>query len=359
LQTGVDLFGDAHPMGILDASRHSAAPAHLSLSPGSDLLRVRDLTVYYCPRSEPEFAVLKRVEFTVASGEIVGLLGESGCGKTTTALALMQTLPPSARVAAGSIEFAGHNLPELDEHQLCQIRGSQISIIPQNSDALNPLMRVGPQVMEVLRAHKRTDKVQMRDEIRSLFALLGLKDCDRIYSAFPHQLSGGERRRIAIAQSLVCKPRLVIADEPSAWLDSGTTAEIIAVFQQLRDIYNTAFLLISHDPETLNVADRLLTMYAGEIIENGPLAEVIAEPKHPYTAALLKCRLYSSESQAPSPRRFCCIPGQAPDPAEVARGCAYSPRCESRMPICDSRNPELIEISGARSVRCWKYEARA
>jgi oligopeptide/dipeptide ABC transporter ATP-binding protein len=270
----------------------------------------------------------------------------------------MQMIPSNARIAAGAIEFIGRNLRGLDESELRQVRGSEISIIYQDSDVLNPVMRVGSQVMEVLRAHKPTNKAQMREEICSLFVTLGLKDCNRIYTAFPHQLSGGERRRVAIAQALICKPRLVIADEPTAWLDSGTAAEILAVFRNMRKMYDTAFLLISHDPETLIIADRVLVMYAGEIIESGPLSDVFVQPGHPYTAALLKCGVQPNEPRKPGSRsrRLPCIPGHASDPSEILPGCAYSARCESRMQACDSRHPEPIEISAGRSARCFKYE---
>jgi peptide/nickel transport system ATP-binding protein len=346
-------------MGVLDANRYSAELAHLSFSPGSDLLHVRDLNVKFRLDSERESVVLKQINFTIASGEIVGLLGESGSGKTTTALSLMQMLPSNARIAAGSIEFNGHSLRDLNEDQLRRVRGSEISIINQDSDVLNPVMRVGTQVMEVLRAHKPTSKAQMHEQICSLFSALGLNDYDRIYSAFPHQLSGGERRRVAIAQALICKPRLVIADEPTAWLDSGTAAEILAVLQNLREMYNTALLLISHDPETLTIANRILVMYAGEIIESGALPEVFVQPKHPYTTALLQCDVQPSEMEMSGSRsrRLPCIPGHAPDPAEMLPGCAYSARCGRRIPACDSRHPDLIEISADRLVRCFNYKA--
>jgi peptide/nickel transport system ATP-binding protein len=346
-------------MAVLDAKRYSADLAHLSFSPGSDLLHVRDLTIKYRLDSERESAVLKHINFTIASGEIIGLLGESGCGKTTTALSLTQMLPPNAHIMTGAIQFNGHSLRDLNEDQLRPVRGSDISIIYQDSDVLNPVMRVGTQVMEVLRAHHPKSKRQMCEQIYSLFITLGLNDYDRIYSAFPHQLSGGERRRIAIAQALICKPRLVIADEPTAWLDSVTASEILAVFQNLREMYDTAFLLISHDPETLAIADRVMVMYAGEIIESGPLPEVFVQPKHPYTTALLQCGIQprEMETRCSRSRRLSCIPGQAPDPAEILSGCAYSARCGSRMPVCEARHPDLIEISAGRLVGCFKYEA--
>ncbi len=325
-----------------------------------NLLRVCNLTVSYRLGPAYESTALKQVSFTVNCAEIVGLLGESGCGKSTTALALMQMLPANARISMGSIQLDGCNLLSMKEDRLRRLRGSETSIVYQDSETLNPMMRVGNQVMEVLRAHKPAKTAQMRDEIYSIFAALGLKDCDRIYRAFPHQLSGGQRRRVAIAQALICKPRLVIADEPTSSLDSEATTGILDIFRQLRATHNTAILLISHDPETLRAADRLLVMYAGEIVESGPLNEVFEHPAHPYTRALLQC----STRQAAPPmfgvnrHSLACIPGEPPDPCEVLPGCGFSPRCSNRAEICDSLRPRLFEISGVHSARCLQYEAR-
>jgi oligopeptide/dipeptide ABC transporter ATP-binding protein len=347
-------------METVGTNRYGSNLGRPSCGAGGDLLKVCDLTVAFCTDSERESHVLRQVSFTMASGEVVGLLGESGAGKTTTALSIMGMLPANASIRAGSIQVHGRNLLTLDDENLRKVRGSEISIIYQDSDVLNPVMRIGHQVMEVYRAHKRATATQMRDEIYSLFTAMRLGDCDRIYRAFPHQLSGGERRRVAIAQALICKPRLVIADEPTSWLDSITTAEILSVFHSLREMYDTAFLLISHDPDTLRAAHRVLVMYAGEIVESGPLQEVFEHPKHPYTSALLDCcgEEGATRNLPARPRSMPCIPGQAPDPAEALPGCAFSARCGYRMPVCDSRHPELIEIAPGRSTRCHQYEAR-
>jgi oligopeptide/dipeptide ABC transporter ATP-binding protein len=347
-------------MGVLGTNQDLVNLARPSSPAGGDLLCVCDLSVNFRMDSEPESRVLKQLSFTIASGEVVGLLGESGSGKTITALSIMRMLPANARITAGSIRIHGRNLLTLNEAKLREIRGSEISMITQDSDVLNPVMRIGNQVLEVYRAHKRATATEMRAEIYSLFTAMRLDDCDRIYRAFPHQLSGGERRRVAIAQALVCKPALVIADEPTSWLDPVTTAEILSVFHKLKEAYDTALLLISHDPTALRVADRVLVMYAGEIVESGPLPEVFEHPKHPYTIALLGC-WGDQGTRRPFPNRqrlFPCIPGQAPDPAEALPGCAFSARCGHRMAVCDSGHPELIEIAPLRSTRCYQYEVR-
>jgi ABC-type glutathione transport system ATPase component len=284
-------------MEVLGANQDRVSPVHPA---SNSLLSVRDLSVNFRLENGRESNVLRQVGFTIASSEIVGLLGESGSGKTTTALALMRLLSEAAHIAGGSVYFCGRDLLTLGEGELREIRGAEISIIHQDSGVLNPVMRVGTQVREVLRAHKSGKPAQMREEIYALFSALGLDDCERIYRAYPHQLSGGQRRRIAIAQALICKPRLVIADEPTAWLDSGTTAELLSVFRRLREMYETAFLLISHDPEALMVADRVLVMYAGEIIEDAPRHAIFEQPQHPYTSALLECSAQRSAARPAS-----------------------------------------------------------
>jgi oligopeptide/dipeptide ABC transporter ATP-binding protein len=268
----------------------------------------------------------------------------------------MRMLPSLARVEAGELRFDGCNLLELREHELCALRGSEISIIFQDSNVLNPVMRAGDQVIEILRAHRQGTKAQMKEEVIDLFHALGLDDSDRIFRAYPHQLSGGQRRRITIAQALICKPRLVIADEPTAWLDVGRTAEILDLMTRLRDALGTAFLLISHDPHVLaTVADRAMVMYAGQIVESGPAAEVFNRPMHPYSRALLQCASPGVVRENRARRTLPFIPGSAPDPSAEIRGCSFSERCKDRMDICVSNEPQLVAISGQHSAQCFLH----
>jgi oligopeptide/dipeptide ABC transporter ATP-binding protein len=326
--------------------------------PAGDLLRVRDLTVSFS-QEDREFAAVNHVSFDIASGEIVGLLGESGCGKTTLGFSLLGLQPEAARVACDSIFFRGRDLRLLDESELREVRGAEVAIIYQDSSVLNPVIRAGNQVSEVLRAHRQCTQRQAREEAQAIFAAIGLRDFDRIYNAYPHQLSGGQRQRIAIAQALICKPHLVIADEPTACVDRNTACEILDFIKQMKDSSGTSFLFISHDPATLAaIADRIIVMYAGQIVENGPLADVYSKPLHPYTDALLQCtpRRIEPEGFYHGKSRLPYIPGKAPDPLAVLPGCSFSSRCKDRMEICDLRRPELIEASPYRSVRCFKYE---
>jgi oligopeptide/dipeptide ABC transporter ATP-binding protein len=326
----------------------------------ASFLEVRDLWVRFRVDAGPEFTILDRISFDIAPGEIVGLLGESGSGKTTMALSLLRLLPPNARVAGGSIQFRGRDLLSLNERQLREVRGAELSLIHQDSSVLNPVMRVGDQVTEVVRAHHRWPMLRLREEAMAALAAVGLGGSDRIYSSYPHQLSGGQRQRIVIAQALVCKPDLVIADEPTASLDATTAAEIVDLVKGLKSASDTSFLFITHDPATLaTLADRVMVMYAGQIVEDGPLSEVYSQPQHPYTRALLECAPRPPAGGGVRDRgfRLACIPGSPPDPMVMPAGCSFSNRCKDRMEICDVRNPEEFRPSASRTVRCFKYRA--
>lgn len=323
------------------------------------LLSVRNLTVHY--RAEKrEFAAVSNLNFDIRPGEIVGVLGESGCGKTTASLAILGLLPPTAKVKCGSVWFCGRDLLLLKEPQLQKIRGAEIALIYQDSGVLNPVIRVGDQVREVLQAHRRCTRDVAQEEVGMVFSALGLPECDRLFDAYPHQLSGGQRQRVAIAQALICKPRLVIADEPTASVDQETAADILRFMAKMRDLTGTSFLVISHDPVALSsVADRLIVMYAGQIVEQGALADIYSDPLHPYTRALLQCVPSHRPASYPvdsGKGRLPFIPGSPPDPLELISGCSFSSRCADRMLVCDSSKPESTEIAGSRLVRCLKYE---
>jgi oligopeptide/dipeptide ABC transporter ATP-binding protein len=336
-------------------------PANTIPHQGADqnLLEVRDLSVRFCVNDGPEFTVLDRISFDIAPGEVVGVLGESGSGKTTLAHSLLRLLPAAARVSGGAVGFRGRDLLVLSEKQLREVRGAEISLVYQDSSVLNPVIKVGEQVTEVVRAHHRWTRQRAREEAHAAFAAVGLGGSDRIYTSYPHQLSGGQRQRVTIAQALVCKPALIIADEPTASLDTTTAAEIVNLIKQLKDSSDTSFLFITHDVATLAcVADRLMVMYAGQIVENGPVQEVFSQPQHPYTRALLECALpYPTGVNRDRARRLACIPGSPPDPMAPPPGCTFSERCKDRMELCDTRNPAEFHSSVSRSVRCFKYGA--
>ncbi len=322
------------------------------------LLRVRDLAVQLRTSSGTAVPAVEGVTFEIAAGEAVGILGESGCGKTTLALALLRLLPPGGRIVRGSIRFGGRELLAADERELEKIRGAEISLIYQEpSIALHPVMRVGSQVSEVIHAHRGWSWARCREEAAAALAEVFPGDASRLSSAYPHQLSGGQRQRVLIAQALACRPALVIADEPTASLDTTTQAEIFSLIKQCKQRLRIALLLISHNPALLaGLADRVLVMYAGRVVEEGPLERVYRAPLHPYTQGLLRsipgaARDDPAERQAKLPT----IPGSPPDPARLPPGCPFEPRCADRMAVCTSREPDEVWPEPLRRVRCFKY----
>ena len=240
------------------------------------LLAVENLSVRYGPQFALEALALNGVSFAIARGELVGLAGESGCGKTTLALSLLRLLPPSARIVTGSIRFRGQELMAATERQLQAIRGARISMVLQEPGiALHPMLPVGEQIADVVQAHKAWNRQRCREEATRMLLRVHLENVGRIYAAFPHQLSGGQRQRVVIAQALACQPDLVIADEPTASLDSRAQAEILTLLGGLRERSGTAMLLISHNPTVLaKLADRVMVMRAGCIIEQGDIAAI-------------------------------------------------------------------------------------
>ena len=316
------------------------------------LLQVRDLTVGY-RRGGTETSALAGATFRIDAGETVGLLGESGCGKSTTALALLRLLPGNGRIARGAVYFRGRGLLELGSREMERIRGAEISLVFQEpSIALNPVMRAGEQVAEVIRAHRTWGRRRCRSRAEDLLAAVRLDDVERVYGSFPHELSGGQKRRILIAQALACDPALVIADEPTSGLDSRTQTEILDLFLELKAHSRTAFLFISHDPGVFaGLADRLMVMYAGRIVEQGGLDQVYRTPLHPYTQGLLDSMPRTSGG-ALDTQRLCPIPGSPPDMSSLPPGCPFAPRCSERLDVCGAEEPPDAGWNGGRTVRC-------
>ena len=317
------------------------------------VLQVRNLSVRYVGNGMPVPAV-QDVSFDISRGEVVGLLGESGSGKSTLAAALLQLFAPTARIVNGSVHFMGHNLTQLGEKELERIRGAELSLIFQEPAlSLSPVMRVGTQIANVVRVHYGWSRARCRDHAQKLMAEVGLHDTDRMYEAYPHELSSGERQRVVVAQAIACEPKIAIADEPTANLDRTTEAQVLQLFKVMKERFSLGLLFITHNPALLTgFADRVMVMYAGQIVEQGPSEEVLQRPLHPYTSALLRCvpdsRSVGTERKSLSP-----IPGDPPDLSRLPNACAFEVRCHSRLSICASCVPEVTQPVPGQSVRCF------
>jgi oligopeptide/dipeptide ABC transporter ATP-binding protein len=321
------------------------------------VLNVQDLTVCYGTSRDRLLTAVSSVSFALARGETLGILGESGSGKTTLALALLGMLPRNASVKSGVIAFQGANLAAQGEQGFQKVRGVEVSLIHQEAGwALNPVLRVGQQVAEVLLAHQNLSAKQAREKSRELLAQVGLAKESRIDEAFPHQLSGGQRQRVVIAQAIACGPTLIIADEPTTALDAAVQMEIIALLRNLQQQLNLAVILITHNPGVLTpIAHRILVMYAGRIVEEGPTRDVLQNPLHPYTRGLLQCGLAALPTDSP-PRPLAAIPGEPPNLTALPAGCPFAPRCSERMDVCDIHAPGEMHPGNLRRVWCFKYE---
>ena len=253
------------------------------------VLCVADLSVTITTSDGQQRGVLDGIHFELRAGQVTGLLGESGAGKSTLALALLRLLPPCFQASATRVELCGKQILSLSESELTAVRGARISLIHQDTACLNPVMRCGSQIVEVLRAHQYGSRNACREEARRLLQTVGLSD-KRYFQAYPHQLSGGQKQRVVIAQAVACKPAVVIADEPTASLDERSARDVLALFRQLSAAFQTAFLVISHQPEIISLVDRALVMNAGRIVEDRAIPELLNSPLHPYTRQLLACR---------------------------------------------------------------------
>ncbi|HTR66948.1 MAG TPA: ABC transporter ATP-binding protein [Terriglobales bacterium] len=321
------------------------------------ILEVRDLHIAYPSRSGTPVRALAGVDFSLSSGEILGILGESGSGKSTLAAALLNLLPPQGRISRGSVCFEGIDLLAADEGRLREIRGARISLIHQEpSIALHPTMRVRAQVDEVVRAHLNTAGGTRRAKTDAALGAVFGSEAGSLGARYPHELSGGQRQRVLIAQAIACGPSILIADEPTASLDSVTQAGIFALFGELQRSLGLALILITHNPALLaGFAHRVLVLYAGGIAELGPAADVISQPKHPYTKALLDSLPPWPTPAASTTARLPMIPGDLPDLAAPSLACRFEPRCPVRMEVCNTREPAATALGPAHSVSCFKF----
>jgi len=296
--------------------------------------------------------VLRDVSFTIAPGEIVGVVGESGSGKSVTALAVMRLLGAQGAITDGAMHLAGTgDLTRLDARAMRQVRGRRIGMIFQEPmTSLNPLMTVGRQVAEVLEQHIGLPAGAARNEAIAWFGRVGIPNPDLRFDDYPHAMSGGMRQRVMIAMAMACRPDLLIADEPTTALDVTIQAQILELMKQLRREHGTAILLITHDMGVIaRMADRVVVMYAGEVVEVARLRELFARPAHPYTRLLLAAMPTARRRT----ERLPVIPGMMPAPGAMPSGCRFHPRCPDAVAICRVSAPAMTSAPAGRSVHCW------
>jgi oligopeptide/dipeptide ABC transporter ATP-binding protein len=319
------------------------------------VLEIEDLSIRFSTR-QGTARVVERLSFSLQSGETLGIVGESGCGKSITALAIMGLIPmPPGQVSGGEIRFAGRNLLAFDAGEMRRIRGREIAMVFQEPmTALNPVYTAGEQIGEVLRTHAGLDRHEAFMRTVELLCMVGIPDPERRAAAYPHQLSGGMRQRVMIAMALACEPKLLICDEPTTALDVSVQAQILDLLRELRERLGTAIIMITHDMGVVaEMADRVLVMYAGRKVEEGPAREIIRRPLHPYTRALIGClpKLDGAglTAQAPLPE----IPGTVPALTGLGPGCVFNSRCGLAEPRCQGAMPPLGGTEPGHLAACW------
>jgi peptide/nickel transport system ATP-binding protein len=316
------------------------------------LLEVRNLRTHFAVEGG-EFPAVDGVSFTLEAGGTLGIVGESGCGKSVTALSLMGLVPqPPGRIAGGEILFEGSDLLKLGAAGMRALRGDRMAMIFQEPmSSLNPAFTIGEQIAEGLLRHRKIKKGEAKKRAIEMLQRVRMPSPERRYHDYPHRLSGGMRQRAMIAMALACAPRLLICDEPTTALDVTIQAQILDLMRTLRDETGTAIILITHDLGVVaELADEVAVMYAGRIVERAPVARLFAEPQHPYTIGLLGSipKLHVEQE------RLASIEGQVPNPLAVPRGCRFEPRCPFAVERCAREDPVLSRIKIAHEAACWR-----
>ncbi|MDK2930736.1 MAG: peptide/nickel transport system ATP-binding protein [Bacillota bacterium] len=320
---------------------------------GETLLEVRDLKTYFYTEDGVVPAV-DGVSFSVEKGETIGIVGESGCGKSVTSLSVMRLIPnPPGKIIGGEIIFEGENILEKSEAEMRHIRGNEISMIFQEPmTSLNPVFTIGDQIMEAIMLHQKVGKREARKKTIEMLKLVGIPSAEKRVDEYPHQMSGGMRQRVMIAMALSCNPKLLIADEPTTALDVTIQAQILDLMLKLKEDLGTAIMLITHDlgviAETVN---KVVVMYAGKIVESADVVSIFKKPEHPYTLGLLGSIPKVNEDR----ERLQVIEGVVPNPFNMPTGCRFHPRCSFVRDICKEEEPELVDVEDGHQVRCWKF----
>ncbi|WP_100374071.1 ABC transporter ATP-binding protein [Bacillus sp. FJAT-45037] len=303
-----------------------------------------------------EVPAVDDVSLKLHKGEVVGIVGESGCGKSVTSLSVMNLIPnPPGKIVGGEILFKDENLAKVSTRRMKKIRGNEIAMIFQEPmTSLNPLFTIGNQLIEAIRNHQKLSKKAARAKAVDMLKLVGIPRADEIVDEYPHQLSGGMRQRVMIAMAMSCDPEVLIADEPTTALDVTIQAQILDLMRKLNKEQGTAIMMITHDLGVVaEICDRVIVMYAGKVVEEGDVRTILKEPKHPYTKGLIKSLPKIHEKE----QRLYSIPGSVPKPGTILQGCRFMARCESAFARCQVEDPDLIEESSGHQVRCFLYES--
>ncbi|TVR73892.1 MAG: ABC transporter ATP-binding protein [Spirochaetaceae bacterium] len=323
----------------------------------SNLLEIRNLRTSFRTEDGTVRAV-DDVSFDIRPGEVVGLVGESGCGKTAVSLSILQLLPvPPAVIEGGEIRFEDRDLLKLSRQEIRRVRGNDIAMIFQEPmTSLNPVYTIGNQLMEAIQLHQDLDGAGVRRRAVEMLKLVGIPRAEEVLDEYPHRFSGGMRQRAMIAMALSCNPKLLIADEPTTALDVTIQAQILELMHELRDRIGMAILFITHDLGVIaEMADKVVVMYAGKVVEQADVLSLFHEPQHPYTQGLIASRPAVEQDK----ERLAYIPGSVPNPLDMPAGCPFHPRCPHAMSVCVGKEPPERLLNEGHTVRCWLHEELA
>ncbi|WP_096202413.1 ABC transporter ATP-binding protein [Bacillus sp. FJAT-45350] len=318
------------------------------------VLEMKEMRTHFFTDSG-EIPAVDGVSIKIHAGEVVGIVGESGCGKSVTSLSVMGLVPnPPGKIVGGEILFKGENLVKASKRRMRKIRGNEIAMIFQEPmTSLNPLFTIGNQLNEGIRNHNKISKKEARQRSIEMLNKVGIPRSDEIVDEYPHQLSGGMRQRVMIAMAMACDPEVLIADEPTTALDVTIQAQILDLMRKLNDENGTAIMMITHDLGVVaEICHRVVVMYSGQVVEEGDVRSILKQPKHPYTKGLIRSlpKIHLKEE------RLYSIPGSVPKPGSIKKGCRFAARCESAFSRCYEENPELLSLEEGHQCRCFLYE---